>query len=156
MSTFVDQVELFFLLFEIFNLFSFVSQCRSSSFYVHTPTRPLIQLNCANLLFAPYNASHSELLDQMERAGLCKEFNLWNKPLVTHPAGYVDEQPWTLLPPDDFYPISSIRLEDQHTVYVHSLINMKSIFFSFHRMVSYHFHRNINRLWINDRNRFRH
>lgn len=92
-----------------------ISQCRSSSFYIHTPTRPLIQLNCANLLFAPYNASHSELLEQMERVGLCKEFNLWNKPLVTHPAGYVDEQPWTLLPPDDFYPISSIRLEDQQT-----------------------------------------
>lgn len=92
-----------------------ISQCRSSSFYVHTPTRPLIQLNCANLLFAPYNASHNELLEQMERVGLCKEFNLWNKPLVTHPAGYVDEQPWTLLPPDDFYPISSIRLEDQQT-----------------------------------------
>jgi hypothetical protein len=52
----------------------------------------------------------------MEGAGLCKELNLWNKPLVTHPAGYVDEQPWLLLPPDDFYPISSIRLEDQQTV----------------------------------------
>ncbi|CAF4388252.1 unnamed protein product, partial [Rotaria magnacalcarata] len=25
------------------------------------------------------------------------------------------EQPWSLLPPDDFYPISSIRLEDQQT-----------------------------------------
>jgi TBCC domain-containing protein 1 len=92
-----------------------ISQCRSSSFYIHTPTRPLIQLNCANLLFAPYNASHVELLEQMEGAGLCKELNLWNKPLVTHPAGYVDEQPWLLLPPDDFYPISSIRLEDQQT-----------------------------------------
>jgi hypothetical protein len=23
----------------------------------------------------------------MERVGLCKELNLWNKPLVTHPAG---------------------------------------------------------------------
>jgi hypothetical protein len=52
----------------------------------------------------------------MDRVGLCKELNLWNKPLVTHPAGYVDEQPWSLLPPDDFYPISSIRLEDQQTV----------------------------------------
>lgn len=52
----------------------------------------------------------------MERVGLCKELNLWNKPLVTHQVGYVDEQPWTLLPPDDFYPISSIRLEDQQTV----------------------------------------
>ncbi|CAF1206396.1 unnamed protein product [Rotaria sordida] len=92
-----------------------ISQCRSSSFYIHTPTRPLIQLNCASLLFAPYNASHVELPEQMERAGLCKELNLWNKPLVTHPAGYVDEQPWSLLPPDDFYPISSIRLEDQQT-----------------------------------------
>jgi len=30
--------------------------------------------------------------------------------------GYVDEQPWSLLPSDDFYPISSIRLEDQQTV----------------------------------------
>ncbi|CAF4481476.1 unnamed protein product, partial [Rotaria magnacalcarata] len=80
--------------------------CRSSSFYIHTPTRPLIQLNCASLLFAPYNASHIELPEQMERVGLCKELNLWNKPLVTHPAGYVDEQPWSLLPPDDFYPIS--------------------------------------------------
>lgn len=76
----------------------------------------MIQLNCANLLFAPYNASHLELPDQMERTGLCKELNLWNKPLVTHQAGYVDEQPWALLPPDDFYPISSIRLEDQQTV----------------------------------------
>jgi TBCC domain-containing protein 1 len=93
-----------------------ISQCRSSSFYIHTPTRPLIQLNCASLLFAPYNASHVELPEQMERTGLCKELNLWNKPLVTHPAGYVDEQPWALLPPDDFYPISSIRLEDQQTV----------------------------------------
>ncbi|CAM2704569.1 unnamed protein product [Rotaria socialis] len=92
-----------------------ISQCRSSSFYIHTPTRPLIQLNCASLLFAPYNASHIELPEQMERVGLCKELNLWNKPLVTHPAGYVDEQPWSLLPPDDFYPISSIRLEDQQT-----------------------------------------
>ncbi|CAF0857835.1 unnamed protein product [Rotaria sp. Silwood1] len=92
-----------------------ISQCRSSSFYIHTSTRPLIQLNCASLLFAPYNASHVELLEQMEHAGLCKELNLWNKPLVTHPAGYVDEQPWSLLPPDDFYPISSIRLEDQQT-----------------------------------------
>ncbi|CAF0819974.1 unnamed protein product [Adineta ricciae] len=90
-----------------------ISQCRSSSFYIHTPSRPLIQLNCAGLLFAPYNSSHVELLEQMERSGLCKELNLWNKPLVTHPAGYVDEQPWSLLPPDDFYPISSIRLEDQ-------------------------------------------
>ncbi|CAF0947206.1 unnamed protein product [Adineta ricciae] len=90
-----------------------ISQCRSSSFYIHTPSRPLIQLNCAGLLFAPYNSSHVELLEQMEHSGLCKELNLWNKPLVTHPAGYVDEQPWSLLPPDDFYPISSIRLEDQ-------------------------------------------
>ncbi|UJR08647.1 hypothetical protein I4U23_012906 [Adineta vaga] len=92
-----------------------ISQCRSSSFYIHTPSRPLIQLNCASLLFAPYNSSHVELLEQMEHSGLCKELNLWNKPLVTHPAGYVDEQPWSLLPPDDFYPISSIRLEDQQT-----------------------------------------
>lgn len=73
-------------------------------------------MNCASLLFAPYNASHVELLGQMENTGLCKELNLWNKPLVTHPAGYVDEQPWSLLPPDDYYPISSIRLEDQPTV----------------------------------------
>jgi len=100
-----------------------ISQCRSSSFYLHTPTRPLIQLNCANLLFAPYNASHVELNEQMEQVGLCRELNLWNKPLVTHPAGYVDEQPWALLPPDDFYPISSIRLEDQPT---ESLISLPS------------------------------
>ncbi|CAF3029982.1 unnamed protein product [Rotaria sp. Silwood2] len=52
----------------------------------------------------------------MERVDLCKELNLWNKPLVNHPTGYVDEQPWLLLPPDNFYPISSIRLEAQQTL----------------------------------------
>ncbi|CAF3818655.1 unnamed protein product [Rotaria sordida] len=90
-------------------------QCRSSSFYIHTPTRPLIQLNCASLLFAPHNISHVELIEQMERVDLFKELNLWNKPLITYPAGYVDEQPWSLLPSDNFYSISSIRLEDQQT-----------------------------------------
>lgn len=73
-------------------------------------------MNCGGLLFAPYNSSHVELNEQMEHFGLSRELNLWNKPLITHPAGYVDEQPWSLLPPEDFYPISSIRLEDQSTV----------------------------------------
>ncbi|CAF4171459.1 unnamed protein product, partial [Rotaria sp. Silwood2] len=62
------------------------------------------------LLSLPFN------IEQMERVDLCKELNLWNKPLVNHPTGYVDEQPWLLLPPDNFYPISSIRLEAQQTV----------------------------------------
>jgi hypothetical protein len=80
----------------------------------------------------------------MEQTGLCKELNLWNKPLVTHQAGYVDEQPWSLLPPDDFYPISSIRLEDQQTVDNHFFllsIKMKSFFY---RMVYFLFQQNIN------------
>jgi hypothetical protein len=44
-------------------------------------------MNCASLLFAPYNASHVELIEHMERVGLCQELNLWNRPLITHPAG---------------------------------------------------------------------
>ncbi|CAF1505721.1 unnamed protein product, partial [Rotaria sordida] len=96
-------------------MYQYLLQCRSSSFYIHTPTRPLIQLNCASLLFAPHNISHVELIEQMERVDLFKELNLWNKPLITYPAGYVDEQPWSLLPSDNFYSISSIRLEDQQT-----------------------------------------
>ncbi|CAF1358677.1 unnamed protein product [Rotaria sordida] len=93
-----------------------ISQFRSLSFHIHILTRPVIQLNCASLLFAPYHISHVDLAEQMERVGICKELNLWNKPLVTHPAGYVDEQPWSILLPDDFYLISSIRLEDQQTI----------------------------------------
>jgi hypothetical protein len=92
----------------------------------------------------------------MERAGLCKELNLWNKPLVTHPAGYVDEQPWSLLPPDDFYPISSIRLEDQQTVGKRIQKRKKKINLVLSRIVYFHFHRNINQLWINDKNLFQH
>lgn len=96
-----------------------------------------------------------ELLEQMELSGLCKELNLWNKPLVTHPAGYVDEQPWSLLPPDDFYPISSIRLEDQQAVGREhdDFDELTCLFLS--RMVYFHFQRNINQQWINDKSRFR-
>ncbi|CAF1286843.1 unnamed protein product, partial [Didymodactylos carnosus] len=101
-----------------------ISQCRSSSFYILTPTRPLVQLNCSNLLFAPYNTSYIKLPEHMEKTGLCKDLNLWNKPLITHPAGYRSDLQsgeknltlddcWSLMNPDDFYPISTIRSEDQ-------------------------------------------
>ncbi|CAF1399801.1 unnamed protein product, partial [Didymodactylos carnosus] len=103
-------------------------QCRSSSFYLLTPTRPLVQLNYSNLLFAPYNASYIEVPEHMEKTGLCKDLNLWNKPLITYPAGYRSasqsaeknltlDDCWSLMSPDDFYPINTIRSEDQQKDY---------------------------------------
>ncbi|CAF0776299.1 unnamed protein product [Didymodactylos carnosus] len=41
-------------------------QCRSSSSYILTPTRPLVQLNCSNLLFAPYNTFYIKLPEHGE------------------------------------------------------------------------------------------
>ncbi|CAF1522718.1 unnamed protein product, partial [Didymodactylos carnosus] len=72
-------------------------QCRSSSFHILTPTRPAVQLNCSNLLFAPYNTSYIKLPEHMKKTGLCKDLNLWNKPLITYPAHMFNKHSCTII-----------------------------------------------------------
>ncbi|XP_010124053.1 PREDICTED: TBCC domain-containing protein 1, partial [Chlamydotis macqueenii] len=79
-----------------------LSSTTGCTFYVLTPTQPLILLGNQAVSFAPFHTHYPMLEDHMAQVGLATLPNYWDSPmLVCNESG--DMNVFCLLPPSDFY-----------------------------------------------------
>ncbi|NXV50537.1 TBCC1 protein, partial [Uria aalge] len=79
-----------------------LSSTSGCTFYILTPTQPLILLGNEAVSFAPFHTHYPMLEDHMAQVGLATLPNYWDSPmLVCKESG--DRSVFRLLPPSDFY-----------------------------------------------------
>jgi TBCC domain-containing protein 1 len=73
------------------------------TFYILTPSSPIILSGCDNLKFAPFNSSYATINEDAYASGLSDSLNLWDKPIVvTQNQSIINGSHWSLLDPKEF------------------------------------------------------
>ncbi|KAG1659520.1 TBCC domain-containing protein 1 [Nymphon striatum] len=82
-----------------------ISDCSNCTFYLLTPTGPILTGNKnSGIMFAPYNTAYTDLKQQLKKAGISINENLWDHPIAIALNGVIqDEKTWKLMDPSEFY-----------------------------------------------------
>jgi TBCC domain-containing protein 1 len=75
------------------------------TFYVLTPTNPLILSGCDNLKLAPYNSTYPNIETHALKSGLTEFLNKWDKPIMVSHGQSTSSNTginWIPLPVEDF------------------------------------------------------
>jgi len=60
-----------------------IQECLDCTFYIFSPTRPVMSTTCHNITFAPFNTNYLGLEEDLARASLGKDiYNEWNNPIL--------------------------------------------------------------------------
>ena len=60
-----------------------IQECLDCTFFIFTPTRPVISNTCHNITFAPFATNYSDMEEHLVKAKLNKSgSNQWNKPIL--------------------------------------------------------------------------
>ena len=99
-----------------------INSCRNSIFYICSSSEPIIVGKSANLTFAPYYTTYPNLEEDMAKAGLVPEPNLWNSPVVL--GGIKNSEVsvvWTEVSPDEFqkFIVPFVMEGETHTCPMH-------------------------------------
>ena len=74
-----------------------IQECLDCTFYIFTPSRPVMSTTCHNITFAPFNTNYLGLEEDLTRARLKKEIqNEWNNPIQM---SYTEREIFSLLDP---------------------------------------------------------
>ena len=72
------------------------------SFYIMTPSTPILLSGCDNIKFAPFNSSYPTIREDAKTSGLSDTLNLWDKPIVVTQNQTVNGPQWTPMDPKQF------------------------------------------------------
>lgn len=72
------------------------------TFYLITPSSPIILSGCDNIKFAPYNSTYPNIEEDAYVSGLSDSVNLWDKPIVVAQNQFLIGSHWSLMNPTEF------------------------------------------------------
>ncbi len=101
------------------------------TFYLLTPSSPILLSGCDNIVFAPFNSSYSDIENDAYASGLADCLNRWNKPIVvTQNQSLANSgSHWSLMQPGDFtlltVPVEPVSAKSQTNI--HELITKANV-----------------------------
>ena len=73
------------------------------TFYLLTPSSPILLSGCDNIKFAPFNSAYSTIDEDARPSGLCDRLNQWDKPIVVASnQSLINGQHWSLMDSREF------------------------------------------------------
>lgn len=80
-----------------------IRNCSMCTFYLLTPSSPILLTGCDNIKFAPFNSWYANIDDDAKWSGLSDRLNLWDKPIVvTSNQSLINGQHWSLMDSKEF------------------------------------------------------
>lgn len=72
------------------------------TFYLLTPSSPILLSGCDNIKFAPFNSTYPNIEEDAYASGLSDSINLWDKPIVVTQNQSLIGSHWSLMNPNEF------------------------------------------------------
>ena len=80
-----------------------IRNCSMCTFYLLTPSSPILLSGCDNIKFAPFNTFYINIDDDARSSGLSDKLNLWDKPIVVASnQSIINGSHWSLMDPREF------------------------------------------------------
>lgn len=142
----LQKITNFLFLFQIFYFVLLkIRNCSSCTFFLLTPSSPILLSGCDNIKFAPFNSYYPNIDEDANASGLTSALNLWDKPIVVAPnhhsggagggsasSSLQNHHHWSLMDPAEFsllaVPVDSLPPKGQHNT--SELVNRANVTFS--------------------------